>query len=282
MSNRMKLLLCFLLPAILPVTWVYGHAGHKHADVVWPAARSLDALSNEVRYLADGKDFDGLRGSVPLVRAAIAELAGGSIPKKVRNPLVVRLAVDDLKAFGKGLAGAEDLEDAVLLKRAKKLAPLVDDFIDAAQVGVVQGHGPHDGELAPVIDAEGKTVGRVELKLHDDKGDLELWISSADGKTPLDLPLGAVIRVDFLDKKTKQVALKVRNSVRNEDEDGMPNIRAGKTNYYIFPGDTGEDATWLMGKSFKAMVRVSFLQGETNLRSIAFHLSPHGGADHSH
>ena len=43
----------------------------------------------------------------------------------------------------------------------------------------------------------------------------------------------------FVDVKGKVVELRVRNATKNEDEDGTANVRAGKTNYFIFPGETG-------------------------------------------
>lgn len=46
-----------------------------------------------------------------------------------------------------------------------------------------------DGILSPLECVDGKTVGFIELKLHDDAGDLELWLCS-DGamSKPLDFP----------------------------------------------------------------------------------------------
>ena len=273
---------CAMLAAGLPLA-SWGHAGHKHADVEWPAVRSLDAVSAEVRYAVEQGDVAGLRGQVPRVIATVKTLRAGSIPKKVRKPLMVQFGVDGLVSFSQSLAkkGAT-MNDSALVAQMKRFSPMVDELIDVSQAAVVQGHGPHDGEFGPVLNEKGAAIARVELKLHDDKGDLELWVTSADGKSPVDLPLGAKIGVDFLDKEGRKVVLQVRNSVRNEDEDGMPNIRDGKTNYFIFPGDTGADATWLMGKSFKTMVRISLEVEGQAVQTIPFHLSPHGGADHSH
>ena len=70
-----------------------------------------------------------------------------------------------------------------------------------------------------------------------------------------------------------------RNKAKNEDEDGTPNVRAGKTNYFIFPGETGEDASWLMGAAFKSRVRVSFPMDGKTFTSEEFVLVPHGHGD---
>ena len=119
-------------------------------------------------------------------------------------------------------------------------------------------------------------AGHLELKLHDDKGDLELWLTEDEkGTAPIDLPLDAKISVTFVDMDNKVVTLAVRNTEKNEDEDGLPNIRDGKTNYFIFPGDTGADASWLQGKAFRAKVVVSFEHAGKTVKSEAFELAPH-------
>jgi cobalamin biosynthesis Mg chelatase CobN len=133
---------------------------------------------------------------------------------------------------------------------------------------------PHDGIVVPI------QGGYVELKLHDDKGDLELWIAKdAEFKTPIDLPLSASPTVTFVDKDGKQLQLAVRNKHQNEDEDGKPNNRNGKTNYFIFPGNTGIDASWLKGKAFRAKVIVAFEQDGIQRTTKAFILSPHTHAE---
>lgn len=144
-------------------------------------------------------------------------------------------------------------------------------------------HGPHDGMVAAFMGPDGKEAGHIELKLHDDKGDLELWIATDDGITkPFDLPLDATIAVAF-PSMSKDVTLAVRNKDQNEDEDGAATVRDGKTNYFIFPGDTGADAAWLVGKDFKARVTVSFTLDGTAYTTKPFELVPHGHDDaHGH
>ena len=130
--------------------------------------------------------------------------------------------------------------------------------------------GKHHGMLADF--SGGDVKGQLELKLHDDKGDLELWLLSADGQ-PFDLPLDAVIGVAF--DSGKRVELRVRNKDKNEDEAENANNRDGMTNYFIFPGDTGADASWLQGKAFKDNVVVSFKKGDAAFTSKKFELTPH-------
>ncbi len=150
--------------------------------------------------------------------------------------------------------------------------------------------GAHDGMLATLRDPAGKAAGQIELKLHDDKGDLELWLFGTDGKSPYDLPADSKITVMFEEvtgnaaKNDTQVTLAVRNHDQNEDEDGVPTMREGKTtNYFIFPGDTGVDATWLRGSAFQARVLVSFKSTDGLYRTDAFKLIPHTHSDgHGH
>ncbi len=135
-----------------------------------------------------------------------------------------------------------------------------------------KGHGPHDGVLTRLGDG----LGFAEVKLHDDKGDLEVWLAKDEKILKvLDLPLDAEIKVVFTDKDDKLAILKVRNTKHNEDEDGTPNIRDGKTNYFIYPGDSGESSEWLQGKTFKSKAILSFsLDGKT-VTSAPFELTPH-------
>jgi hypothetical protein len=142
----------------------------------------------------------------------------------------------------------------------------------------LDGHGhahvetPHHGLMAVLENG----AGHLELKLHDDKGDLELWLTKdAEGQQALDLPLDTVIRVTLIDKDNRTVELRVRNKERNEDEDDNTSIRNGKTNYFIYPGDTGADASWLQGKTFNSLAVVELEIDGKAVRSEEFSLAPH-------
>ena len=64
--------------------------------------------------------------------------------------------------------------------------------------GHSHGDSPHDGVLAKLVGSEGEPAGFIELKLHDDKGDLELWLMrDAELSQPFDVPLDATIDVTF-------------------------------------------------------------------------------------
>ena len=140
-------------------------------------------------------------------------------------------------------------------------------------------HTPHDGVVAKF---EGRSA-HLELKLHDDKGDLELWLAEDPAMTrPLDLPVDAEIEVEFLDRGGQKVRLRVRDRETNSDEAGHPQIRDGRTNYFIFPTEPDEDASWLRGAEFRSRVTVRFSVGDEFFRSESFLLLPHthGGLGH--
>ncbi len=144
-------------------------------------------------------------------------------------------------------------------------------------------HGAHDGTVAAFHGADGKPGGTLELKLHDDKGDLELWLVMDESlDLPFDAPLDTKIQVVFHDHGDRTVHLAVRDTKQNADEDGTPNIRGGQTNYFIFPGDTEADAGWLVGADFKSKVVVSFAKDGVTYTSDVFELEPHTHHDHDH
>ena len=136
-------------------------------------------------------------------------------------------------------------------------------------------HTPHSGVIAEFKDKSGTVKGFAELKLHDDKGDLELWLTGNKvGSISYDLPLDSTIKVTF-PKLGKKVQLQVRNKVKNEDEDGKGNIRSDKTNYFIFPGDTGADASYLLGKEFSSEAVITFSVNGKEYTTGSFTLEPH-------
>lgn len=133
----------------------------------------------------------------------------------------------------------------------------------------------HHGIVVPLFSAQ-QPIGFAEIKLHDDKGDLELWLTKdKTGSSPFDLPLNSEIAVSFEQLDTQSVALRIRNIDKNEDEDGKGNIRNKKTNYFIFPGETGADATFLIGKGFSTETIISFVVDGVTYTTNTFKLQPH-------
>lgn len=135
-------------------------------------------------------------------------------------------------------------------------------------------HGPHIGLVTTF--SGGGTRGHLELKLHDDKGDLELWLGHGPKlEKPFDLPLEATVEVEFLELDGRKLTMRPRDKTKNADENGQGNIRDGKTNYFIYPGQPGEDASWLKGKEFKSPVIVRFKHAGVAIESAKFRLEPH-------
>jgi len=136
-------------------------------------------------------------------------------------------------------------------------------------------HAPHHGIMVPML-SNGIPVAYAEVKLHDDKGDIEVWLTADEaGTQPFDLPLDA--RIDLITSKLEPagVVLKVRNTTQNEDENGNPTIRNNQTNYFIFPGDTGEDASRFKGKEFVTPAQVRFYVQGALVITKEFELRPH-------
>jgi len=144
-------------------------------------------------------------------------------------------------------------------------------------ISVHAGAAPTSGGImSPIEDADGKLAGFIELKLHDDAGDLELWLCK-DGamSDPLDFPADTDITVTFATHDDKSVQLNVRNNEENEDEDGNPTMRDGKTNYFIFPGESGQDPSWLEDSKFRSTTIVKFTVESKTYTTPPFVLVPH-------
>jgi hypothetical protein len=143
-------------------------------------------------------------------------------------------------------------------------------------INVHPGAAPANGGVMSVLeDADGKHVGFIELKLHDDAGDLELWICKDGAMTePLDFPADTSITVTCA-THGKSAQLAVRNNDQNEDEDGNPTMRDGKTNYFIFPGESDQDPAWLVGTKFRSTTTVTFTSESKAYTAPSFILVPH-------
>lgn len=132
------------------------------------------------------------------------------------------------------------------------------------------------GIMSPLQDGDGQLVGFIELKLHDDAGDLELFICKDGAMTqPLDFPADTTVTVTFATHDNRSVKLNVRNTEENEDEDGNPTMRDGKTNYFIFPGESDQDPEFLVGSKFRSTTTVTFTSESKTYTAPPFVLVPH-------
>mmetsp|Transcript_3871 Transcript_3871/g.7806 ORF Transcript_3871/g.7806 Transcript_3871/m.7806 type:complete len:486 (-) Transcript_3871:407-1864(-) len=144
-------------------------------------------------------------------------------------------------------------------------------------ISVRPGAAPTSGGVMSVLEgADGKLAGFIELKLHDDAGDLELWLCK-DGamSQPLDFPASTTITATFATHDSRSVQLSVRNHDQNEDEDGNPNMRDGMTNYFIFPGESDQDPEFLVGEKFRSTTTVTFECEGKAYTAPPFVLVPH-------
>ncbi len=239
--------------------------------MVWPELSAFDEIAYRAEGLAMVKDRDGLLS----IRASLLE-AGWAVsfmtmPEDVANAALVHELLGDLTSLVNGFAKA-DLPDESLFALAEGLHPVVEALFEAAGMPHVHANeGPNDGWLHPIFGPDGTQVGTAEIKLHDDAGDLEVWLTEGGhGGAPWELPVATVLRLEF-PETGRRVDLAVRDELENRDENGAATVRDGATNYFVFPGETDADASWLMGEDFAAKAVLSW-EGAT---SGEFVLRPH-------
>ena len=245
-------------------------------EVKWPELSALDVPSAKAEGLAKRKQVSALRGMMPELADLAAAVTEESVPGNAKNPQPTRVLVGDLADLTAQAKDAGSLDDETLLAVGAAFHPLVAKLMEESGMPHLhEGEGPNGGYLHPLM-GNGEEIGQIEIKLHDDAGDLEVWLTvGQSGSATLDLPLDTVVRIDFPEMEGRKVELKVRNTEKNEDEDGASTIRDGKTNYFIFPGETGVDARWLMGKDFSTPISVSFSAPGTTYEAGPFDLKPH-------
>ena len=143
-----------------------------------------------------------------------------------------------------------------------------------SSASVTHVHGAHDGLVTTF--AGGDTSGFLELKIHDDKGDIELWLAKDEGfEKPFLVPHETKIELEFVEMDGRKIELAIRNSEKNEGEDGTAHMVADETNYFIFPSRSDQDSSWLVGKAFKSKVIVRFAVGGVSYQSKPMVLQPH-------
>lgn len=239
--------------------------------VSWPEITEFDNIAFQADGLVRVKDLEAARKILDELMKAGRAVTSTSIPSNAAKPEEVGLILSDLENLVSEL-GAENLDDSSLENLILGLHPVIAKLIEAAGMPHIHANeGPNGGFLFPVFDVDGKQNATVEIKLHDDAGDLEVWLKKGgyDGEALL-LPTATILTLDFpaLDRN---VTLAVKDHERNEDESGNSTVVEAKTNYFVFPGETGVDATWLIGADFAAKVELSF----TNATTGSFVLRPH-------
>ena len=239
--------------------------------VSWPEIADFDNLAFQADGLVRIQDLEAVRDlHADLVKAGMA-VTPSSIPANAAKPKEVELILSDLSNLVSGLQ-ADPLDDSSLENLVLGLHPVIAKLIEAAGMPHIHANeGPNGGFLFPIFDSNKEQTGTVEIKLHDDAGDLEVWLKSGGYEgDPWRLPTKTILTLNF-PALNKSLILAVRDQDRNEDESGASTIIEGNTNYFVFPGSTDEDASWLMGADFAAKVELRFEEATTGL----FVLRPH-------
>ena len=239
--------------------------------VSWPEIADFDNLAFQADGLVRVQDLEAVRDlHADLVKAGM-EVTPSSIPANAAKPKEVELILSDLSNLVSGLQ-ADPLDDSSLENLVLGLHPVIAKLIEAAGMPHIHANeGPSGGFLFPIFDSNKEQTGTIEIKLHDDAGDLEVWLKSGGYEgDPWRLPTDTTLTLNF-PALNKSVTLAVRDQDRNEDESGASTIIEGNTNYFVFPGSTDEDASWLMGADFAAKVELRFEEATTG----SFVLRPH-------
>ncbi|MEM9281777.1 MAG: hypothetical protein AAGA96_08125 [Verrucomicrobiota bacterium] len=251
--------------------------GGESGEVSWPELNRLDEIAYRAEGLTRVGDFGLVRESLPELLEAGRALTPATIPSNAVDLQQVEAIVADLNSLMDGLS-SEGLNNESLSILVSGLHPVISKLIDAAGMPHVHSNeGPNDGFLHPVFDGGGTQIGTAEIKLHDDAGDLEVWLTrGGHGGEPWRLPLDTTLALNFPDRD-QTVTLAVRDRERNEDESGASTIDGGETAYFVFPGESGADASWLVGEDFAAKAELRFEDATTGSLILRPHIHPENG-----
>ena len=122
------------------------------------------------------------------------------------------------------------------------------------RVPLYAGAAPrHGGVLTAVVVADAP-CGFLEACLDGATGALEMYLTDLD-HAPLRVAQNAFFAVK-VPKFGRAVKLGLREPTENRDGSGTVTMVDGRTNYFVFPGTTGSDASWLTGLDWRASVEV--------------------------
>ena len=191
----------------------------------------------------------------------------------VRRDVVVARDLGEIIEIERGLAEGEP----VVVKGAYQLNLARSDSPEKLTVG------PHEGVVTTCSSTNAPSFF-AEIKLHDDKGDIEIWLGkTADFKDSHSIPPTAKVALGF-SEHGRSVDLAVRDLRSNLDEDGTTRLKDGVTDYFIFPGETASDARWLQGGEFidEVVLTVTHSGGSRVCEVVTLIPHSHGAAAHSH
>lgn len=274
MFDSLKLGASFFLFLSLALVLGSCERGSGHGPVSWPELTHLDEIAYRAEGMARADDLDGLRA----LRAELLEagwaVRPATLPKNHRNPQEVEQLLTDLNGLINEISQS-DLDDETLSHLVIGLHPVISELMEAAGMPHVHSNeGPNHGFLYPLFDGDDKQVGTAEIKLHDDAGDLEIWLTRGGHEgEPWRLPLDTSLTLDF-PALGNSLQLAVRDRETNADESGQSTIHDGKTAYFVFPGATEADASWLTGEEFAAKAELRFEDATTGQIVLRPHVHP--------
>lgn len=250
--------------------------------VVWPELVAFDEIAYQAEGLAKLKDEAGILEQRPSILEAGRAVSVATMPANVVNKSAVEQLLKDLSSLVEGFAD-NDIESGHLISLAEGLHPIVAELIEKAGMPHIHAsEGPNNGNLHPIFGIDGNQVGTAEIKLHDDAGDIEVWLTQGGhGGAAWDLPVDHVLKIQFT-ALDKQIDLAVRDKTENRDESDMVTVRDGKTNYFVFPGETGADAAWLMGEDFVAKAILNLEAAGATTGEILLRPHVHHGDEEEH
>jgi len=265
----------------------HGH-GHSHEHADGHQAAKIVALGTvTVGGATFMVDREGQIESGKVTEFGVELISGSAVPSEawLANPDGTKVC-EPVKGEGHDTHWHFNVEPLMPVKKSAFVLKVGDQ---EAVLDFVRGATPHNDGILSVFKAAHPPEWRgfLELKLHDDAGDLELWLyanagnatpwqASTGKSTPFDIPKETVVRLNFPSHEGKTIELRIRNADKNEDEDGKPNMRGGATNYFVFPGESGQDPEWLMGEKWRGTVSVAFEADGKSYASDPFVLVPHG------
>ena len=267
-----KILSSCLLFYVLACTSCEKSVSRSNEDIVaWPEITRFDDLAFRADGLVRVEDLAAVRDMLVDLLKAGDSIKTSTIPQNVANPEQVELFLADLLNLIQNL-GDKNLDDLTLKNLILGLHPVIEKIIVAAEMPHIHANeGSNSGFLFPIFGPEKKQVGTAEIKLHDDAGDIEVWLMKGGyGGEPWLIPSISVLSLEFPGLNQK-ISLSVRDHNHNQDESGTSTIVNGKTNYFVFPGESGVDPSWLIGADFAAKGELIFLDNTTG----SFVLRPH-------
>jgi len=254
-----------------------GSVGAGPGGVDWPEMSAAEEQISLSRALMESENPGAFLDRIPTVREALNALGNSMPPNTVKDPFSIKLIQKDILKQSAALGTKEEISHERGLDELHKLMEELTETVG----DLITPHGPNDGIVAALESPDGKIVCYAEVVLHDDKGDLECRLfADPRGEEPFDIPISSSLTARFIHPDQRTADLQVRDTTMNEDENGTANIRGELTNYFIYPGNSGEDQKWLAGSDFTGWTSVSFSNRGTAHSSDIFRLIPHTRIGH--